>query len=266
MRKMISTFFMLCCFCLSAHCADLACGKDQVKPKPRPIRDGFALFAVDGKIVRQENGSFAFTTDTELSDGRGVIKASYPTEILKSSALEQAVGLMKEDDEISLRVWGRLTTFKRTNYVFINYFLPMSQVKSEEKGDNAAEKEAAKEQDDVIPQDVLDKLRPKKFVDVKKLRETLLSDQDVVIVDRTGFITITKQGCSFEFDALGRNVEDMKFELLNCDILESVMDKAKRKASRIRFNIAGTATMYDGKYYLLLQRANETFSSGNFPR
>ena len=109
--------------------------------------------------------------------------------------------------------------------------------------------------------------------------------QDTMLVDRIGFIrpvglsgkmgaksgTGTKKESTqyeFIFDAFGWNASSAaeRLHLLPCEALELTQQRQAIEAEQIRFKIAGILTKYKGDYYLLLQRAAQVYSYGNFSR
>jgi hypothetical protein len=66
--------------------------------------------------------------------------------------------------------------------------------------------------------------------------------------------------------ALGWNVSDVRYELLPCTALEEALRRQKGTLDPIRFNVAGLVTEFQGRKYLLLQRAIVVYNYGNFGR
>jgi hypothetical protein len=66
--------------------------------------------------------------------------------------------------------------------------------------------------------------------------------------------------------ALGWNVSDVRYELLPCTALEEALRRQRGALDPIRFNVAGLVTEFQGKKYLLLQRAIVVYNYGNFGR
>lgn len=146
------------------------------------------------------------------------------------------------------------------------YFLPVTETaislpqleKMKIKGPNEPE---------IIPEDIMQRLRPKRIVNLAQLKKGLTSEQDGIIAGRTGFVEQTKDGdFVFLFDALGRNIDDTSFSLLKCQALERIVTRQSESPEPLRYKIAGILTKYNGKYYLLLQRATRTYTHGNFGR
>lgn len=90
---------------------------------------------------------------------------------------------------------------------------------------------------------------------------------DSVFVDRTAFLVDqTDSRLAFRLDALGRNIQQLSLRLLPCETLELTERKRAAELERVRFKIAGILTKYEGREYLLLQKATPTYSHGNFGR
>jgi len=66
--------------------------------------------------------------------------------------------------------------------------------------------------------------------------------------------------------ALGWNVSDVRYALLPCTALEEALRRQRGALDSIRFNVAGLVTEFQGKKYLLLQRAIVVYNYGNFGR
>jgi len=100
--------------------------------------------------------------------------------------------------------------------------------------------------------------------------------QDTVLADRTGFIlSHTMDGAlraekniqyGFVFDALGRKIPKMSYRLLPCEALELAEQGQSAELETLQFRVAGIVTEYKDQNYLLLQKATQVFSYGNFAR
>jgi hypothetical protein len=144
-----------------------------------------------------------------------------------------------------------------------------------------------------IPKEILEKLKDKKPVQPrrlkpkpktkKKVEQDLGPDEkieknsepakrrrmelDSALADRTAVLVKQDNGRSvFTLDALGRNVQDVSLRLLPCESLELTELRQTAAVERVRFKIAGIKTKYKGRYYLLLQKATQVYSHGNFGR
>ncbi len=90
---------------------------------------------------------------------------------------------------------------------------------------------------------------------------------DSVFVDRTAFLVAQDDGgLAFALDALGRNVQQLSLHVLPCEVLELTEFKRSAELEPVRFKIAGILTKYNDQDYLLLQKATQTYSHGNFGR
>ena len=255
--------------------------------KTKPLADGFVLAGVDGKL-RSADGNepdkWFFEFDSDASDGKGLIKAGAAIELLPSSALEKildvksSAALQKQKQNTShepratsheYRLWGRVTKYRSGNFIFGIYFLPLGKVKQPKPSSQQQEdKVTINEPNDAfaIPQEIIDKLKARPTVSAGQLRKGLALKQDFILADRTGFIRDSGNKVSFVLDALGRNVPQVKFNLLPCEALERAQQKQSAEPEPIRFKAAGIVTGYKGENYLLLQRAERTYSHGNFGR
>ncbi len=242
------------------------------QPNPNALlRDGMALRGVDGKlIVSDTNNVYYFRLDNDLRDDKAVIKGGTNIALLPSTSLEKMTANIKQDPETGFRIWGRVTTYKRKNYFFIDNYLPVGQIKKiESLPQKEQQKTQVKKPDDELqlPAHVLEKLTAEKAIRPAQIQKGQDFEQNRVLADRTGFVLKQPDG-NFVFvpDALGRNLENISIPLLPCQTLENAWQKQTAELERIRFKVAGTVTKYEGSFYLLLQRARPVYSYGNFGR
>ncbi|MCE5339712.1 MAG: hypothetical protein LLF92_01115 [Planctomycetaceae bacterium] len=226
--------------------------------KPVPASDGFMLNGIDGKITTQ-NGKWYFSVYEPTTDGKGFITS--PAEILPSSMLEKLVSVISEQNN-SFRVWGKLTTYKDKNYVYLSYFLKVTKVRDTNTPVNEPDVNESK----IIPDDALALLKPTRVINLTELQKPMAIEADGILTDRTGFLKVSPEGCYFGFDAMGRNVDLLQLPLLQCKELEQMEKQQKASAFPLRFKIFAIVTKYKGKNYLLLQRAARLYSHGNFAR
>ncbi|MHC4574327.1 MAG: hypothetical protein ACYS76_09385 [Planctomycetota bacterium] len=97
--------------------------------------------------------------------------------------------------------------------------------------------------------------------------------RDFVLVDRIGFIRgVGRKGAgtwreaSFALDSLGRGIQQVSFGLLPCEVLERAERRQSVEPDPARWRVSGIVTEYEGRDYLLLQKAVRVYSYGNFPR
>ncbi len=246
--------------------------KAKVK-KILPLRDGFELKSAEGLLSKDaKTQKWFFSADADISDGRAIVKTGQAIEMLPSSTLEKMTADMEKDLSIPVRLWARVTKYHDRNFLFPTYFVPMSKTTEEQKPkpkpaeDKQDEPAIEPQEDSIIPADIMEKLRPKRVVNLAKLKKVVEVEGDVTLANRTGFVAGDEGPKAFKIDALGRNIEDISFELLPCETLEYTERKIAENALRKRYKVAGTVTKYKGRFYLLLQRAVRTYSHGNFAR
>jgi hypothetical protein len=234
-----------------------------------PLRDGFALTGVDGKLSSSE-GKWFFEFDEEVSDGLGQIDIGAVVELLPSTALEKITADAEKRPEPYYRLWGSVTQYKGSNFIFPIYFLPVSAAEDRDKpGEKPKPRIAINEPNDElpIPEEIVKKLKNRKILRQEQLKEGLQLKQDYVLTDRTAFLDKRPDGeAEVVFDALGRNIQQVSIRLLPCEILERAQYEQSIEPDPLRFKIAGIITQYKGEYYLLLQKATRAYSHGNFGR
>jgi hypothetical protein len=263
-RIAISILAFLSC---TALCAEAA-------RKTTPLRDGFGLTGVDGKLSSSE-GKWFFEFDSDISDDAGQINAGAIIELLPSTALEKITADAQKRAEANYRLWGNITKYRDRNFIFPIYFLPISaadgQIKPE--GSSTSQQQKAKiainEPNDAlpIPEEIVGKLKTRRILRNEELKQGLQLKQDSILADRTALLD--KQASDepvLVLDALGRNIPQVSLRLLPCEVLERAQREQSAEADPVRFKIAGILTQYKGEYYLLLQKAIQAYSHENFGR
>ena len=259
----------------------------------RLLREGFTLAGVDGKLREQENKWF-FEFGSDVSDDGGFVKAGTVIELLPSAALEKILDVKKRSEAspvrsksagadvaasvqtpngASYRLWGRVTRYEGKNFIFGIYFLPVSEAKQPQ---SAASEESQQRKPEliinepndalVIPEEIIAKLATRRVIRSERLIRGLELKQDFILAERIGFIRDSGHEAGFVLDAVGRGVQQISFRLLPCQMLEVAQQRQSAEPDPIRFKISGIVTQYEGKHYLLLQRATRVYSYGNFGR
>lgn len=273
-RTLLSLLF---CFTMTASVSgkvsdDTQNPQDSIKPLPL-IRNDFVFNGAEGTITKVED-KWVFVIDSDISDGVAVIKAGEPVELIPSATLETIIAAAeKTQNKIGLKLWAIVTKYNEKNYLFAWYFLPMTDLaepeieKTESSPAQQQTKTTEKPRDDsIIPDDIMAMLKPKRVVNLAKLKEVLETEKNAMLIDRTGYLLDKKGHKIFQLDSLGRKLQDMSFKLLPCEVLEWTEYKISKSINPNRYRIAGTVTKFEGEYYMLLQRAVKTYSHGNFVR
>lgn len=188
----------------------IASGFRSSKPRQMLLRDGFVLTGVDGKLsIHDSNDEFRdfasdrwfFEFDSDVSDGRGLIKAGASLELLPSSVLERMIAdanigsdaspvrskapetttmpSRQTSNGASYRLGGRVTQYRGKNFIFPTYFLPLAkrkepQLPTSQKSPQQESRLTINEPNDVltIPKELIEKLPDrKKRIDHRKREE-----------------------------------------------------------------------------------------------
>ena len=233
------------------------------------LRDNFVLTGVDGKLtIANSNEGWFFEFDSDVSDDRGRTYAGASLELLPSTALEKMTDDANNRSDAGYRLWARVTKYKGRNFIFPIYFLPLGKTKELSTSQQQETELTINEPNDAlaIPKEIIEKLKPRKIVRTVQLRKGLELKTDSILANRTGFIRNSGHEVSFVLDALGRNVRQISFPLLPCEMLERAQRTQSAEAEPARFKVAGILTQYKGKHYLLLERATQVYSHQNFGR
>lgn len=267
-----------------------------------PLKEGFVLEGVEGAVKKSgETGKWTFVCDTDISDGRYVIKNGTPVEMLPCGTLEKITTIVSapppattdqntkmvesldpagasekkpvtttdvpDDFTANVKLWARVTRYDGKNFLFAYLFLPVSEIQETAAPPDQTEgTTTATKTDSILPPEIISVLKPKRTVDLSKMRSIIEVDSDVMLVDRTGFLGEDNGQKTFTIDGLGRNVEDFSFNLLPCETLHRTELDIAGTAVRKRYKIAAIVTRYKNEYYMLLQRAVRTYNHGNFAR
>jgi len=273
--------------------------------KAKPLRDGFTLAGIDGKLTGADNNEgpqkWLFEFYSDVSDDKGRVKAGERLELLPSATLEKMTDDTQKRSIGNYRLWGKVTKYQERNFIFPIYFLPIAKVRQKPPTPQKSQQTESQitqmpnanttkkvheptinEPNDVLamPQEILARLQTRRVVRPEQLQETqntingvrepkkgLELKADCILADRTAFLVDQPDGgVTAVFDALGRNIPRVSFRLLPCEALQHAQRKQSAEADALRFKIAGIVTKYKGEYYLLLQRARRIYSHQNFPR
>lgn len=238
------------------------------------LRDGFGLMGIDGELSSAGDKWF-FKFDSDVSDDIGEINAGAVVELLPSSALEKITSDAQKHTGASYRLWGNVTKYKGGNYIFPIYFLPISAAEEQTKPEetSTSQKPKAKiainEPNDelAMPEEIVSKLKNRRILRNEQVKEGMQLKQDSILAGRTALLGKRADGQNeVVLDAIGRNIPQISFRLLPCEVLERAQQEQSIEADPVRFKIAGILTQYKGEHYLLLQKAIQTYSHGNFGR
>jgi hypothetical protein len=248
--------------------------------------DGNKSFGRKPKLNSSESGWF-FELGTDVNDLRAKAPAGTTLELLPSSTLEKLIADAKGRSENTYKLFGWVTKYKGTNFIYPNYFLPVSTISNKQSQadrkreqdrrktiEKDAEQPSANEPNDLLtmPKEIMERLSPSRTVRPRTQRLTQdagkkMLQRDFILADRSAFLVKQNDGrLAFVLDAFGRNVRHVSFRLLPCEALEMTELVQSVIPVPVRFKIAGIVTEYKGEKYLLLQKAARVYSHGNFAR
>jgi hypothetical protein len=254
----------------------LICAASAGSARQPPVRDGFGLTGVDGKLIGAD-GKWSFEFDSEVSEDIGRISTGSIIDLLPSITLEKMTADAQKrstghpnDSNASYRLWGSVTKYRNKNFIFPIYFLPVSTDDGQAKTKEPTKpKVTINEPNDVlaIPEEIVGRLRTRRVLRQEQLKEGLQLKQDYVLVGRTALLDKHADGKPVVvLDAIGRNIQQVLFRVLPCRALERAQYVQSLETEPVRFKIAGILTQYKGEYYLFLQKATRAYSHENFGR
>jgi hypothetical protein len=267
----------------------------------KPLPEATVLSAIDGKLLHVDaNDTWWFELTAEVKSDTYRVPAGKRFMLLPSGPLEQLIADVNDRVTPAYRLSVQVTCYQGTTFLLPTYFLPLSKFKSDgqEAGGGAPEVETADLPPDPelgIPPEILEKLKNRRPIRGPLRKPS--DDQTVerpdgylgrMLVNRVGRIEVEdveayKRGSvealpdsrihastlpRFYFIpyALGWNVSSTRYELLPCAALEQAEQLQRSSIEPIRFNVAGLVTRFQGRQYLLLQRAAPVYNYGNFGR
>ena len=268
------------------------------------LRDGIVLRGAVGKLIGPDaNDTCFFELDTSINNEGFVVEAGAKFEMLPSSTLEMMIADSKSFLPAEYQLWNaKITKYKGRNYIFPSIFIranpPAKQQPLEEKGNEEPKpvKESKPEEilSDSSSLDVNDSLSlpPEVRESFEAARRGFIQtgqripDSNIVTIDtiqqeiekkrklNTDTILLDKpaillrrgsKDIEFELDSFGQNIDLTSFRLLPCEVLEQTEAKQEASPEPLRFKISGLVTKYKGNNYLLLYKATQIYSYGNFP-
>jgi len=244
------------------------------KPAVR-VEEGAFFDGVEGTLKKKaDTDDWHFVPDEpiEISD-KVTVPAETPLAMLPCSVLEQMTGLAGEENQLRVELSALFTNYKHANYLFSVFFLPIKdgdappEPTPDDKDDDAEDDDAETEEpDSIIPTEILKQIKENKAPDLKKFQQIAEVTGDIHLIGRAGFLSKRNGRYIFSPDAFGRNIDNKQFVLLGNTMLARAERQMAREPGRERYNVSGLVTVYKGKTYMLLRRANRTFTHGNFTR
>ncbi|MBN1806443.1 MAG: hypothetical protein JW837_14435 [Sedimentisphaerales bacterium] len=121
--------------------------------------DGFVLTGVEGKLisaVSQSGGELFFEFDKDVSDLRVKAPAGTKLRLLPSLTLDKLIADVGGRSENTYRLSGWVTKYKGENFIFPNYFLPVSiRAGQKSQAERKSEKDSGQQAAGSDPGDLL---------------------------------------------------------------------------------------------------------------
>jgi hypothetical protein len=254
------------------------------------LRDGMVLQGTAGTLIGPDsNDTWFFELNSPVSDKGLVIDAGTRLQLLPSSAMELMIENAKTHLPGMYQIWNaKVTKYKGKNYLFISIFIPVNPpARPEPLKKDDVQNQSSSDANDVLflPPDVREKLNAAQeeisktglripesnIVTIDNVQQEIEKrkrlNTDTVLLDKIVFFSQRdKEGFEFVLDSIGRNIDKTSFRLLPCEVLEETQAKQAASPEPLRFKVSGIVTKYKGNDYLLLYKASQIYSHGNFPR
>ncbi|MBN2588407.1 MAG: hypothetical protein JXA96_00975 [Sedimentisphaerales bacterium] len=263
------------------------------------LRDGIALKVAVGKLIASDSNDDTWFLElgSPITDNGIVINAGQKIELLPSSSLEMMIDNAKTHLPATYQLWNvKITKYKGKNYIFPSVFFPvhpLSEKQTSEKSDNvetSSEEMNKQNSDPVDPNEILSlpteileqfiqagnvmnetgrRIPDTNFVTIDDFQQELERKRqlnpDIVLLDENAILVRDENSeIKFTLDTFGRNVDMTSLHLLPCEALEVTELKQSSSPESLRFKISGIVTKYKGNNYLLLYKATQIYSYGNF--
>lgn len=260
-------------FVSGAFAEDAGGGQFRQTNGGQVLRDDYVLSGADGRLVEGKEGKWLFELESAISDGSAELKAGRSLELLDSATLEKMIEDAGTRLEANYRLWGKVTKFEGTNFIFPVYFLGLRKIDrpagKPEQSDSAKKATSINEPNDIlsIPDEIAAQLQTSEVLPAQQESPAALQlKQDTIFANRVGRVVAKQGGYVFEPDGLGRGIERFEIAMLPCRNLEEAIAEVRGESNPVRFSVAGILTRYKGRQYLLLQKATRAYSYGNFGR
>jgi hypothetical protein len=274
------------------------------QPAARPLLPETAVLdRVDGRLLHVDANDtwlFELTMDVKTPDYQLPTGARFV--VLPSVTLGRLIADVNERVAPRYRLSARVTRFREKNYLYPTYYLPLSKFKDGQ----GAEAESPTPPPEIrnpqagapelsVPPEILEQLKKQRPLrGPRKGAQTQpkpIPGSERVVADCVGRIESRQEPVvgspssvpsgpsptddrqlradnfwAFVPYALGWNLSNVRYELLPSQALEEALQKQARALNPMRFNVAGLVTEFQGKKYLLLQRAAIVYNYGDFGR
>jgi hypothetical protein len=273
--------------------------------KPALLQDGLVLKNAAGKLIGpDDNDACFFELSSTINEDSIVVESGSKFELLPSAALEKMIADSKTHLSATYQLWNaRITKYKGKNYIFPSIFIqvsPPSEPQLLDRGYNENSKPAevssagstpkSSASIDVndslsLPPEVIERLNNARnnfirtgqripdanIVTIDEVQQELEKKRqpnpDTVLLDKSAILVNHGMGkFDFNLDSIGRNIDQTSLRLLPCEALEQTQSRQSASPEPLRFKISGVVTKYKGKNYLLLYKAAQTYSYGNFAK
>jgi len=261
------------------------------------LRDGIVLKSTVGKLVASDSndGQWFLELSDPITDNGLVIESGKKIELLPSSSLELLIESAKTHLPATFQLLNvKVTKYKGKNYLFPSVFVPVHPVSETKSSEIAGSDESANEPENQgydsndimsLPPEILEQFKKvqdevektgqripdSNFVTIENVQQELERKRklnlDTILLEKNAiFVKNDKEGPKFSLDTIGRNIDSTSLDLLPCEVLEQTESIQSASPETLRFKISGIVTKYKGKEYLLLYKATQIYSYGNFAK
>jgi hypothetical protein len=236
------------------------------KPQdPNDIRleEGFFLDGAQGILLKDAaTDTWMFRPAASIELPKEDFPAGKALPMLPCSVLEQMTQMADIQMGLHVRLWAMATKHRHTNYLYAVFFMPLKDMPAVTTSDDSPQDQP--QDDSIIPADILRQIKNAGAPDLHRFQQVAQVTGDINLIGRAGYLQKRNGQDLFVPDAFGQNIERWQFVVLPSASMESAEREMNKMPGRQRFTVSGLVTMYKGQAYILLRRAERTFTHGNF--
>ena len=249
-------------------------GAAEKTPPLVAVEEGVFFDGIEGLLKKApKTDGWQFTPDEPIVITEKItVPAGTVLDMLPCSVLEQMTTLAGEENQLRIELSALFTNYKHKNHLFSVFFLPIKDgieppeqpAEPDLNETEKAESDEPQEPESIIPTEILKQIKANKAPDLKKFQQIAEVTGDIHLIGRAGFLSKTNGSYTFSPDAFGQNIDSKQFMLLPNTMLATAEKEMAREPGKERYNVSGLVTVYKEKTYMLLRRANRTYTHGNF--
>lgn len=254
-------------YIVSAIMISTAVAADKAQePAEVRLEEGFFVDGLEGVLAKEASGdTWHFRPAEAISVPRKDYPADKPLPMLPCSVLDQMTQMAGTESTLRVRLWAMAMLYRHSNYLYAVFFVPLQNTAGAAQQTTAgSEPPSQPDEDSIIPLEILQQMKDNQAPDLRRFQQVAQVTGDMNLIGRSGYLQEQGKNKMFVPDAFGMNVELARYTLLPSAAMEAAEKQMNKTPGRQRYSVSGLVTTYKGKTYILLRRAERTFTHGNF--